>query len=528
MRVSLINVNLVAQDAIGQSVLHQLRFFQRRGDEVWIYVMHPPVGMPEVVCERTRVVQLEDLFSGRDEHFARSDLYVYHYPGRYPLLESIKSLARGAVIFYYHNVTPPGVWGSDVDRDLLQHSADSAGALARYADVVVTPSEFNAQQLVEVHGLDPDDIRVLPLAVPLAQFSPGPKDLELVDQYGVRGRHVILFVGRMAGNKRVDLLVEALSLVQQQVPEAVLLLVGDHESNPAIQGNVMRAQARAAELGIAEAVIFTGRVDELPPYYRLASVYATASLHEGFGVPPIEAMASGVPVVASRATAHPEVIGEAGMLVEPGDARDLADKIVQVLVDDALCGELVRRGLARARGFSLERYEAGWAEIVAEAIAWLPQQPYPRMRSLLSRPAVIESEQEHVDESGLAIKDVLLAGAQGRLAAAADVMLRDYKVQSRIPVMGRFVAWLRHNLTSHLQGPYLDPMFERQVIFNRQVVEMLRQMAAHVTGSAYTVDQKVDAVVESQQLLQQQLDRVECLLNSVVAQLALLESEDKQ
>lgn len=110
MRVSLINMNLVAKDATGQSMLHQLRFHQRRGDEVRIYVMHPPEGIPADLSGVVRVVDLIDLMGRQDEFFQTSDLYVYHYPGRYALLDTIKTLDRGAVIFYYHNVTPPELW----------------------------------------------------------------------------------------------------------------------------------------------------------------------------------------------------------------------------------------------------------------------------------------------------------------------------------------------------------------------------------------------------------------------------------
>ena len=110
-------------------------------------------------------------------------------------------------------------------------------------------------------------------------------------------------------------------------------------------------------------------------YYRSASVYATASLHEGFGVPPVEAMACALPVVASRAAAHTTVIGDAGLLTEPGNAADLAANIVAVLTDEALRVDLVRRGLERAREFSLERYDSDWEKIVAEVTSGLPMKP---------------------------------------------------------------------------------------------------------------------------------------------------------
>ena len=381
MRVSLVNLNLDAHDAIGQSILQQLRFFRRRGDDVRIYTLHPPTGVPADVIAATQVVRPGDLAAKRARHFATSDLYVYHYPGRHPLMDSLKELDRGGVIFYFHNVTPPDLWVGSDEQHSLQADLEAVNLLAPLADTIVTPSAFNADQLHEEHGIDRDRVRVLPLAVPLDEFGPRPAEPTLVDRYGLTDRAVILFVGRMAGNKRIDLLVEALPRVRQAVPNACLLLVGDSAGNPAFQQVVEQVKTRADELDVADAVIFAGRVDDLAAHYNLASVYATASLHEGFGMPLIEAMASGVPVVASRTTAHPWVLADAGMLVEPGNGADLVEKLIEVLQDDALCGELVRRGLDRAREFSVEAYQRGWAAIVSEVSEWLPIQSHPRPRT---------------------------------------------------------------------------------------------------------------------------------------------------
>ncbi len=522
MKVSLVNVNLVAQDAIGQCVLNQVRFFQRRGDEVHVYVMYPPEGVSDDVAKLAHVVSLADLAARHDAHFVRSDLYVFHYPGRYPLIETIKGIDRGAIIFYYHNVTPPELWASAQERDLLRQSQAGVSELLPYSDLVVTDSLFNAEQLVEEHAGDRDHIRVLPLAVPLEHFNPGPRDMAL-RQYNLEGRRVILFVGRMAGNKRIDLLVEALSLIQRQVPNATLMLVGDDSSNPAFVDYVAQVKTRAEALGVADSVIFTGRVDNLPSYYRLADVYATASLHEGFGVPLLEAMASGVPVVASRATAHPWVVGDAGLLVETGDSSDLAVQITRVLTDDSLHGELVQRGLARARDFSLEQYEAGWARIVAEATAWLPDSPYPRLRSISAQPAPRDT-QTGTPSSAQTIHEVLANGELGQLEAQADVILYGYVVRSRLPIIGPLVAWLRKNLTSHLREPYLDPMFTRQVAFNQRVVQQFRTFNEEISARISEADRRIAALQQLCTTIEARIHFLEVQQTLLSTQLAMPES----
>ena len=482
MRVSLINLNLVAEDAIGACIINQAQFFRRRDDDVHVYVLHPPHNVPTDVEAVTSIVTLRELIEGQHEHFRLSDLYIYHYPGRYALIESIRGIDRGTVIFYYHNVTPPELWGSDIGRDLLMQGVEGS-ALIHYADLCITDSPFNKQDLVDRLGYAPDRIYVLPLTVNLEQFTPGDRGPELVQRYKLEGQQILLFVGRMAGNKQVDLLIEALAQVKNQMPNAKLLLVGDNQSNPAFRPIVAQAQARAAELGIAHDVIWTGRVDELPPYFRLADVFLTASLHEGFGQPLIEAMACGVPVIASRAGAMPWVLDTAGLLCEPGNADDLAEKVLTVLKDADLRQMLVERGLERAQAFSLERYEANLAEIVDQAVTYtLPEIP--------PEPAEDASEETQAQPAPTVSRDELILNVlTDEIKAQSDIALRDYVVRSGMLLLGPFIAWVRRNLTSHLREPYLDPMIERQVALNHRIAEWMRR--------AFSRQAKLEARVEA-------------------------------
>ena len=363
LRVSLFNVHMITEDAVGRNVLDQALFFRRRGDHVRIYCQFVPPDASPATVELSRVV---DLASVADEHFLGSNLYIFHYPSRYALMDAIKEIDHGAVLLHYHNVTPPEFWDAEDDRDILRRSLAGVRELTPFSDLVVTPSAFNASQLVAEHGCPSERVHVLPLAVPLDRFNPGPRDEALVERYDLQRRRVVLFVGRMAGNKRVDLLVEALPLVRRHVPDASLMLVGDNASHASFIENVARLKARARDLDIADHVIVTGKIADLPSHYRLADVYATASLHEGFGVPLIEAMACGVPVVASRATAHPWVLQGAGLLADPGDPVDLARQIVRAMTEETLRADLIRRGIARALKCSMEGYESGLDRVVSE------------------------------------------------------------------------------------------------------------------------------------------------------------------
>jgi glycosyltransferase involved in cell wall biosynthesis len=510
MRVSLINTGLRSEDAIGTSIINQAQFFQQRGDSVRIYLPHPPESVPDEIEVLTRVVSLKDLLEQRDEHFVLSDLYIYHYPGRYSLVETIRGIERGTVVFYYHNVTPPELWGTEIGREWLIDGVEGI-RLAHYADFCIADSPFNKQDVIDRVGYAPERIYVLPLAVDLAQFTPGERDPDLVRRYGLQGQRVLLFVGRMAGNKRIDLLIEALAQIKTQLSDVKLLLVGDPQGNPAFRPIVAATQARAAELGVEDDVVWIGRVDDLAAHMRLADVYVTASLHEGFGVPLIEAMASGVPVVASRAGAMPWVLGEAGLTCEPGSADDLAEKALAVLQDGKVRQSLVERGLERVSAFSIAYYEAGLAKILDDALAQTPvgeahRESVPPRLGIRS-----EGSSEEGDQGGL-MSDLLLTTLSDSMTAGSDVAMREYEVRSGVPLIGPLIVWVRRNLTSHLREPYLDPIVERQVSFNRRAAEWIArvtQMLSASRGRQQELEERIKALEAQVGQLQQQLGKDE-------------------
>jgi hypothetical protein len=246
--------------------------------------------------------------------------------------------------------------------------------------------------------------------------------------------------------------------------------VGDDRTDPGFRPIVAAARARAVELGVSEDVVWTGRVEKVAPYYGLADVYVTASLHEGFGVPLIEAMASGVPVVASRSGAMPWVLGDAGLLCAPGNALDLAERTLSVIQDAELRETLVARGLERVHAYSVERYERGLADILEKAKVHVAP-------SVPSR-AVTTAEGPVRQPASGAWSSLLLETLSNAINAHSDVALREYKVRSGVPLFGPMIVWLRRNLTSHLREPYLDPIVERQVTFNRRIAEWVGRLTA--------------------------------------------------
>ena len=164
---------------------------------------------------------------------------------------------------------------------------------------------------------------------------------------------VLLFLGRLHPMKRVSALIDAFGRTRARGCEEglKLVIIGDEISKlPALRRAVHSHK-------LHKHVRFLGYLedDTLAILYRLASVFVFPSLYEGFGLPPLEAMASGTPVVTSNVSSLPEVAGDAAVLVDPYDVDAIADGMRRVIADPALAADLRRRGLARAREFSWAR-----------------------------------------------------------------------------------------------------------------------------------------------------------------------------
>ncbi len=461
MRIHLVNVNLYQKDGVGENVLVQFRHLLRRGEDVHVYVTAPPQVQQTELLPRIHFLDKEELLARPDHEFWDADLYIYHYPIYYPLIDCLFALRRGRLLLDYHNVTPPELWDQNSDViPLLQLSRALLGDLTLLAERVITHSGYSAAELRHL-GVEPERLRLIPYTVDLQQFTPRPKNLQLAAQYGLVGRPVLLYVGRAAPNKRLDILVEALARVKARLPTAMLLVVGDHQGHPVFQAHAAACRAKAEQLGIRDSVIFAGQVDDLPAHFSLADVYVSASLHEGFGIPLIEAMACGVPVIATAATAHPWVVGEAGLLVRAGDPDDLADKVLRVLTDPELRRQLVDRGRARARQFAVDAYQRQLDELLDELRAadgprhshLAPDRCLPaRLRAFLRLQAML-------------------------LRPRIDIVNRRYTVGSRWPIIGPAIRWLRHKITNHLKQFYIDPALEQQTAINKQVCQVLAQLA---------------------------------------------------
>ncbi len=226
----------------------------------------------------------------------------------------------------------------------------SLWAAARRAERIFTVSETSKADILRYCDVEAERIIVVYNAID-DRFAtpPEPEAIERVrERYQLHGPFA-LYVGNIKPHKNLERLIDAFDLVRRGGFERLeLLIIGDQISK------YPRLRRAVDKHKLHKHVRFLGFVadDTLAALYRLATVFVFPSLYEGFGLPPLEAMASGTPVVTSNRSSLPEVVGDAAVLVDPYSAASIADGIQQVLGDADLRRSLAARGLARAREFS--------------------------------------------------------------------------------------------------------------------------------------------------------------------------------
>jgi glycosyltransferase involved in cell wall biosynthesis len=220
----------------------------------------------------------------------------------------------------------------------------------RNAAHIITPSEYSRRDVIETYRVAPERVTVTPEAAS-PRFEPATaEEIERVrNVYGIRGVY-ILAVGSIQPRKNLARLIRAYSDLRRarggsKLPQ--LVLVGKQAW---LYGETLRA---IEEHGIRDSVLLTGYVPErdLPALYSGALCFVYPSFFEGFGLPPLEAMRCGTPVVTGDRTSLPEVVGDAGLLVNPFDTGAIRNAIARLIDDAALRADLAERGRRRALSF---------------------------------------------------------------------------------------------------------------------------------------------------------------------------------
>lgn len=288
---------------------------------------------------------------------APADIFLFPNFVRWPLLFTRKS----AVIIY--------------DLSFIQSSSTSAVRLRSYltkfvpkaiskAQIVVTISENSKDEIIKAYGTNPEKIVVATPAADHDFFYPRDKheSKESLVKYGLSDKSYILFTGTIEPRKNLIGLLKAYELLDIGISKKFPLVLAGGKGwlDEEIHDTIERLRNTGLE------IVQTGYLPykELPILYSRAAVFVFPSLYEGFGMPPLEAMACGTPVITSNNSSLPEVIGDAGIMIDAKNYSDLSRAITKVITDADFADKMMRLGIQQAKKFSWEKS----GRIVLEAL----------------------------------------------------------------------------------------------------------------------------------------------------------------
>lgn len=283
------------------------------------------------------------------DQIQKSSLDIYHVPQNGLGLPKEKNCSY---VITLHDVIPY-VLPETCSKTYLKTFMEEMDAILRLTDRIITVSQYSKKDIHQVLGFPMDRIHVTPLA-PEAQYQPLNKEqckAFLKNRYGI-DRDFILYIGGINPRKNIGMLMDAFSRCKSKLSKDYALVIGGK-----LGRSYESLKQRCDFLSLTRDVLFPGYIplEELPLFYNGTSLFVYPSVYEGFGLPPLEAMACGTPTICSNATSIPEVVGDAALLMDPHDPEGLAEAIRMVLEDPKLGTALRQRGLTHAKTYSWEK-----------------------------------------------------------------------------------------------------------------------------------------------------------------------------
>lgn len=281
------------------------------------------------------------------------DIELYHVPQNGVGLPENKT---SPFVITLHDIIPykmPETVGDTYLRIFNEEMPD----IVKRCDGIITVSEFSKQDIAKAFNFPKDKIFVTHLAAEAIYF---PMDrefcrTEIKKYYNIEDDY-ILYVGGFSPRKNIVGLIEAFAKLTNKYKRNIKLVIAGKQGK-----SYSIYKKRAQDLGIEEKVIFPGfiEIEHLPYLYNAAEVLVYPSFYEGFGLPPVEAMACGVPVITSCLTSIPEVTLDAAVLINPWDVEELCSTMIEVLCDETLRDKLILKGLVRSSELSWQNTAKG-------------------------------------------------------------------------------------------------------------------------------------------------------------------------
>ena len=232
-------------------------------------------------------------------------------------------------------------------------------------DRIITVSHFSKGEIVRHLKVNPDRINVIYQGIDEAfRVNSRQQVTSVVSKYKLP-QDFILYVGLLHRQKNIPALIKAYAQLKRAGTKHKLVVAGGK-----VFGGDNTLFSLVENLELQKDVIFTGYVpdEDLAALYNAASVFAFPSLYEGFGLPPLEAMACGTPVVTSNRASLPEVVGDAALTVDPYDIDSLAEAINRLITDNGLRQEMIQRGLERVKAFSCQEAAKATLKVYQEVL----------------------------------------------------------------------------------------------------------------------------------------------------------------
>lgn len=291
---------------------------------------------------------------------SKPDLFIFTNFIRPPLLLGAKSIS----FIYDLSFISHGEYSDKKNRQIMMREAPKS---AKKSDAIITISDNSKRDIVEHYGIDPSKIHIIHPALYHSEYYPRNKKEQTAaaNKYKIDGKY-ILFTGTIEPRKNIERLLDAYTALPRKIKEeyALVLAGGKGWRDEGIKSKLSKLQ------DMNEKIIVTGYVDDadLPRLYSGASLFAWPSLFEGWGMPVIEAMACGVPVVTSNNSSLPEAAGDAAIMVDAYDVPAITREMERVLGDKKLAESMINKGIAHAKKFSWEQSARDLKKVIDQVL----------------------------------------------------------------------------------------------------------------------------------------------------------------
>lgn len=341
MRIVQLLPTLSFGDAIGNDTVALKKAISDMGYISEIYAENIDKRLPSDTAKN--ISRLKDL--------KKDDVLIYHKSTGTDLTFKIQDF-HCRKIMIYHNVTPPEFFRpySTAAASLTEYGYKGVEHLRDKVDYCLVDSAYNKSELLRMGYTCPID--VLPILIRFEDYKQSPAK-GIMSRYG-DGKRNLIFVGRIAPNKKQENVIRAFYQYKRLDPDSRLILVGSYTG---MENYYERLVKYAGALGLKDDIVFTGHIkfNEILAYYRLADVFVCMSEHEGFCVPLAEAMFFDVPIIAYDTSAIGDTLGGSGILLDSNDPVFAAGVIRRVLTDELLKKQIIEGQRRRLEDFSYER-----------------------------------------------------------------------------------------------------------------------------------------------------------------------------